>query len=81
MRIDIVIDGEISERVTLTCRPSAGEVIQTDKDVLEIKEVRHDIARNRLSAWCSKRTPMPTDRPLSREKNRPEPSKQDRIHQ
>lgn len=65
MRIEVISDGESLGRFEFICQPKPGELIETEAGTFEAKEFRHNLKSNRLEAWCTKRTPVATDRPLS----------------
>lgn len=65
MRIEVIVDDKSRDRHEFMCQPRPGDVIQVGGDTLEVKELRHNLEVGRLQAWCSKRTPAATDKPLS----------------
>lgn len=58
MRIDVFVDGKSRSRNEFVVPPKLGDLVTVDEGLLVVDEVRHDLTKNRLQAWCSKRTPI-----------------------
>lgn len=58
MRIDVFVDGKSRSRNEFVVPPKPGDLVNVDEGLLVVDEVRHDLTKNRLQAWCSKRTPI-----------------------
>lgn len=65
MRIEVYADGKSIDRYEFICQPKPGELVEIEGGTLEVKELRHNLKCNRLEVWCTKRTPVAVDRPLS----------------
>lgn len=68
-RYEVIVDGDTMDTEEFKAQPQAGQIIEfRNGSLATIEHIRHNFRTGKLQAWCTKRQPIPTDRPLGKGK-------------